>query len=449
MKRTIFLTSLAVIFFALIAIPRHVSKAASTINDSNAADRTVTYNKDIAPIIYKNCSSCHRAGEVAPFSLLTYEDAVKHAKQLEVVTQSRYMPPWKPEAGFGEFQDTRHLSDAEIALIKRWVDGGAPEGKASDLPKSPAFVEGWQLGQPDLVLKMPESYTLHAEGRDVYQCFVIPMNNDEDKYVAAIEFRPGNRKAVHHALVFLDHTGTARKLDAADPDVGYRSFGGIGFTPSGGLGGWAPGAAPYRLPDGVGRPVRKNSDVVLQVHYHPTGKVETDQSTIGIYYLKTPPKQISYSLPLAQRRLDIQPGNNNYKATAEFTAPMDLEVIGVAPHMHLLGREMKVTATLPDGSVKPLIYIKDWDFNWQGQYLYREPMTFPKGTKFQMEAIYDNSPENPRNPSNPPKRVTWGEQTTDEMALCFVSIVVKDEAEMAQLRNAFIQQQLGNRRARP
>ena len=446
-RLTILAAAVAITCLALLVVPRANLHAAVNDNDS---DKPVTYTKDIAPIFNKNCASCHRTGEVAPFALLSYKDAAKHARQIETVTQSRYMPPWKPEPGFAEFQDMRRLSDSEIALIKRWVDSGAPEGKASDLPPTPKFTDGWQMGQPDLVLKMPDTYTLKAEGNDVYQCFVIPINNDEEKYVSAIEFRPGNRKSVHHALLFLDNTGTARKLDAADPDVGYRSFGGVGFQPTGGLGGWAPGAVPYKLPPDTGRPVRKGSDLVLQIHYHPTGKPEPDQSTVGIYFLKKPPKQIGFSLPLAQPRLYLPPGENHIEVKSSFTAPADLEVVGVAPHMHLLGREMKVTATLPDGTVKPMIWIKDWDFNWQGQYLYEKPMTLPKGTRLDMVAYYDNSTGNLRNPNTPPKRVTWGEQTTDEMALCFVQLVVKDEAEARQLRAAMIQQQINNgTRVRP
>ena len=286
MKMKFRLLVVAVIFFGMVFIANLKGRSRPSDGDKGNTEKPVTYNKDIAPILYKNCTACHRPGEVAPFQLMSYRDAAKHAMQLATVTQNRYMPPWKPEPGFAEFKDTRRLTDNEIALIKRWVNSGTPEGKPSDLPPAPKFTDGWQLGQPDMVLKMPEAYTLKSEGNDVYQCFVIPINNDEDKYVSAVEFRPGNRKAVHHALLFLDNTGTARKLDAADPEVGYRSFGGIGFSPSGGLGGWAPGAVPYRLPEGAARPVKKGSDLVIQVHYHPTGKTETDQSTVGYISLK-------------------------------------------------------------------------------------------------------------------------------------------------------------------
>jgi mono/diheme cytochrome c family protein len=406
--------SLAAVFVAL---------AAAAGPAGAAPGQRVTYCRDVAPILYRHCAGCHRPGEVGPFPLLSYKDAAKRADFLKQVTAQRRMPPWKAEPGYGDFLDARRLSDDELHTLARWADGGAPEGDPRDLPPPPQFADGWQLGQPDLVLKMPEPFTVPAGGRDVFRCFVIPTGLAENRTVAAVEFRPGNRRVVHHALFFLDSLGAARKRDEADPGPGYASFGGIGILPTGILGGWAPGAQPHRLPDGVGRFLRKNSDLVLQIHYHTTGKEEIDQSSVGSTFTKKPADKILMGVVLLNRKVDIPPGAADYRLTASSTLRVDVHAIGVTPHMHLLGREMKVKAVRPDGREVPLVWIKDWDFNWQGQYLFRAPVALPRGTRLELEAVYDNSAANVKNPSNPPKRVQWGEQTTDEMCLCGVHVV--------------------------
>lgn len=408
----------------------------------------VTFNKDVAPILFQQCATCHRPGEVGPFSLLTYKDAAKRAEFLKDITADRRMPPWKAEPGFGEFHDVRRLTDDQIRTIAAWADSGAKEGKPEDQPPAPKFTDGWQLGPPDLVLKVSQAYTLKADGRDKYHCFVLPTGLTEDKTVSAVEFRPGNRKVVHHALFFLDGTGAARKREAAEggPGRGYDTFGGVGILPTGALGGWAPGATPRTLPDGLGMRLPKGADFVLQIHYHPDGKEETDQSSVGIYFTKKPAEKIVGGVPLVNRRLYIPAGAERYKTTASFTMPVDARAIGIFPHMHLVGREMKVVAVLPDGKEKPLIWIKDWDFNWQGQYRFVEPVALPKGTRLELEAYYDNSDKNPNNPNKPPKVVRWGEQTTDEMCLCGVQVVTDRPQDLALLRRGmmkFLAGQLG------
>ena len=384
----------------------------------------VTFNKDIAPLVFKNCATCHRPGEVAPFSLLTYDDVRKKAKIIVSVTQDRFMPPWHAEPGFGEFRDSRRLSDQQIGLFKQWYDQGLKQGNPADLPATPKFVEGWMLGQPDLVLKMARPFPIPAEGPDIYQCFVLPTNLNEDKYLTAVEYRPGNRRVAHHSLLYVDISGTARALDAKDPNVGYRSFGGVGFRPSADLTGWAPGNFPRRLPDGVVRVIKKNSDLVVQAHYHPSGKPETDQAEVGLYFSRQPAKKIAMTFPFFGPFLGIPAGDKNFQVKASFVIPGDVEVISVWPHAHLLGKEMKITATLPDGTVKPMLWVKDWDFDWQDQYQYVTPIKLPKGTRLDMEHLYDNSATNLRNPNKPPKVVRWGEQTKDEMAICFFQFVI-------------------------
>jgi hypothetical protein len=396
----------------------------------------ITYTKDVAPILWKNCAQCHRPGEVGPFSLLDYEDAAKRADFIAEITASRRMPPWKPEPGYGDFLDARRLSDRELSVLARWAENGAPRGDLKDLPPPPEFPEGWRLGEPDMVVKMPEPFEVAASGRDVFRCFVIPLDIAADRTVAGVEFHPGNRLVVHHALFYLDNTGKARKLDEADAGLGYRSFGGIGFAPTGGLGGWAPGATPRRLPEGMGHMLKKGSDLVFQVHYHPNGKPEADQSELGIFFTRGPVRKIAVSFALGSRDIEIPAGESRHRVAVSMTLPADIQAVGVSPHMHWLGKEMKLEATLPDGQVVPMVWIRDWDFNWQGNYQYQKLISLPKGTRLDLEAFYDNSAENPNNPNDPPKTAHFGEQTEDEMCFCFVQFVANTRPEYVDVLRA-------------
>ena len=397
-----------------------------------------TFNKDIAPILYDNCATCHRPGEVAPFSLLTYQDAAKRASLIATVTKKRYMPPWKPEPGYGSFDHTRRLTDEQIAQIQEWAEAGAPEGPAADKPAVPTFPSGWQAGEPDQVLKTSAPYMLPADGPDRFRCFVLPMNLDKTSYVSGAEFRPGNPRIVHHALVFLDTTGTARKLAAASGG-GYPCFGGPGFSGAGLVMGWAPGYTPLPAEPALSQTVRPGTDVVIQIHYHPSGKPEVDQSSIGLKFSGPPTKGRALLLVL-NRYLDIPAGESHYVVKASVMVPQDAELWGITPHAHYLATDMKVDARLPDGSVTPLIRIKDWDFNWQGQYRYEKPIKLPKGTKIELEYVYDNSAGNPHNPSHPPVRVRFGEQTKDEMALAFLGLVLPSPEDVQPFQRAVVLQ---------
>lgn len=391
--------------------------------------RKLTYARDVAGIIEKNCAVCHHAGEVAPFPLVTYQDVKKRAKQIAIVTSSRFMPPWKADS-HGEFLDERRLTDEQIATIQAWADEGAPLGDAKDLPPTPTFKSGWKLGPPDQVVGLTEPYKLSAEGRDVYRCFVIPTDGKEDRYLSAIEVHPGNRNIVHHLIAYVDTSGQARKMDAADPGPGYTSSGGgPGFLPAGFLGGWAPGNETRRLPDGVGNLLPKGADIVLEVHYHKSGKPETDQTQVGLYFAKGPVQKRIHQLLVLNPFFRIPPGEKHYEVTASMPVFKDITVLGITPHMHLLGRDMKVTAKLPDGTVKPLVSVPDWDFNWQLTYAYRQPVKLPKGTVVNLVAHYDNSDDNPRNPNHPLRAVGWGEQTTDEMCIAFLGYTVDGAAK--------------------
>ncbi len=393
----------------------------------SVAGSDVTYARDIAPLIHSRCLNCHRPGQVAPIMLTGYREAVARADMLVEVTQRRIMPPWIPGPDTGHrFVGERRLSDRELELLKTWARNGCPEGDPADQPPPPSFAEGWQLGTPDMVVRMPERFTVPADGPDILQNFVIPLELTEDRMVAAVEFHPGNRRVVHHAVLFLDDKQQARALDAKTAEPGYANFGGPGFLPSGALGGWSVGNTARRLPDNMGRYLKRGSDLVVQVHYHPSGKEETDQSELGIYFVDKPvsellalPGKLVGSIWMANYEMDIAPGEANYRRSTEYTLPRDVTMVGVVPHMHLLGKAMKVTARRPGAEPEVLVDIPAWNYNWQDEYYYERPFSLPKGTVLKVEAIFDNSAQNLSNPSSPPKRVTWGDETTDEMLFCF------------------------------
>lgn len=398
-----------------------------------AGTAAVTYTRDIAPILNAHCVACHWPGEVAPFALQTYADAVRRAKQLRVVTASRIMPPWKPNPHFGQFRGERRLTDAEISRLAAWVDAGAPEGNAADLPPSRRFLDGWQLGRPDLVLQLPEPVDIPADGPDIYQYFVLPSGLPTDRLMSAIEFRATNPRVVHHATVFVDTSGVARQLDAEDAGPGYRRAGGGGFTPAGSLGGWGPGVTPQPLPPGMGRLIPRDADLVLQLHFHPSGKPERDQSAIGIHFAPPETKQIVNEILVANMNLTIPAGAAKFRHRASYALPVDTIVLDITPHMHLLGREIVATATLPDGRVEPLILIEDWDFHWHDHYVYSRPLRLPRGTRIDVSAVFDNSDSNPRNPHSPSQTVRWGEQSSDEMCVCYFQVTTDQPDDLDKL----------------
>lgn len=399
---------------------------AVTATPASGTAASVTFTHDIAPIVFNQCMTCHRPGEVGPFPLTTYAEVKRKSKTILDVIDDSYMPPWHA-ASHGQFLNERKLTAEQKAAFHAWVAAGAPEGNPAELPPQPHFTEGWQTGEPDLVLEPSESYTLAAEGRDVYRCFVIPTGLTEDRYVQTVEVRPGNRSVVHHVIIYIDTSGEGRRLDAADPGPGYTSFGGVGFTPAGGLSGWVPGISPTALPSGVGYFLPKNADLVVQVHYHKDGKEETDRTRVGLFFNKQPVDKRYRSFPVAYRRLHIPAGADHYTAEANLPIPGNVTVLSVIPHMHWLGRDMVVTATLPDGTDQELVNVPDWDFNWQTSYWFKEPLKLPRGSSLHLQASYDNSAKNPHNPNSPPKDVTWGEQTTNEMCLAFVGYTVDAE----------------------
>jgi thiol-disulfide isomerase/thioredoxin/mono/diheme cytochrome c family protein len=395
-----------------------------------AARAAVTYTRDIAPILNQNCVTCHRAGEVAPFALETYPQARTWAVPIRDYTARRLMPPWKAVPGFGDFHDTRALTDAQIAALATWADSGMPQGAPKDLPPAPRFPDPteWSLGRPDLIVQPVRPYHLEAEGKDVYRNFVLPVDFTEDRYVSAMEFKPGNRAVVHHIVTYIDRTGESAKLDGKETEPGYTVPGvGIGVLKAEWGEVWVPGRTPRFLPPGVAVKIPKGAKLVMQVHYHKNGAVQTDRSQMALYFAKGDIHQVVQVAPLGNYMFLLRPGDSHQEVHAKLTLPVAVHVRTMFPHMHLLGKEMKVTATLPDGTKKPLIYVNDWDFNWQETYEYKEPVALPAGTVVELDAVYDNSEENPHQLLHPPRTVRFGEQTTDEMCFAFVGFTVDDQ----------------------
>ncbi len=387
------------------------------------------FTRDVAPILYQHCAACHHEGEVAPFPLITYDDAKKRARLIADVTRARLMPPWKPVEGFNHFAGERRLSEREIRVIGQWAAGGAPEGNRSLQMKAPVFTDDWKLGPPDLVVQVPEPVDIEADGDDTYQCFIVPMDLPRDRYIRAVEFRPSNRRVVHHALLFTDAAQAKRAAH-------YPCYGTIGLLPTEGLGGWSPGMAPIRMPEGAAVPLVANSKLVAQVHYHPDGKAERDQWRVGFYFTDQAPVRRVVDVGVASNRIDIPAGEAHYVVREHFTIPIAVDAVGVIPHAHLLCREMRGWAILPNGKKQWLLNLKDWDFNWQDQFHYAQPIRLPADSRIEMEFVYDNSEANPRNPNSPPLRVRWGPGTKDEMAGMHVQSIPVHMEELPELGKA-------------
>lgn len=408
----------------------------------------LTFNKDIAPIIFHSCVECHHPGGPAPFSLLNFEDVKKRAKQIAAVTRSRYMPPWPPEPGFGDFIGERRLRDEQIRAIQNWVDQGAAEGAGFTTPPAPKFSEGWQLGQPDLVIKATQAYTLPAGGSDVFRNFVIPVPVSSPRYVRAVEILPGNKKIVHHANIMIDRSGLARRRDEQDPEVGFEGMDvameSENFEPDSHFLFWKPGTPIHREPDDMSWRLDNGTDLVLNMHLQPSGKPEVIQPSIGLYFSDKAPGRFPMLLQLERDgALDIPAGKKDFVVTDEFQLPVDVDVLAVYPHAHYLGKDLQGFATLPDGTKKWLIWIKDWDINWQAVYRYTRPIFLPQGTILSMRYSYDNSPENIRNPNQPPKRVVAGNRSSDEMSHLWIQVLprARDDVRII-LQEALMRQRL-------
>lgn len=404
--------------------------AGPTESEPVSSGQQITFNRDIAPIMFGKCASCHHPGGAGPFSFLTYEDVKEHGRQIAAVTRTRFMPPWLPEPGNLKFADELRLSDQEIMLIQEWVQQGGVEGVPSDLPARPEFSEGWELGKPDLVLTARRPFVLPASGSDQYWNFILPVPINQTRWLKSIEIRPGQKRLVHHANVLVDRTQASRRREKS-PGSG---FGGMEirlesevFDPDSHFLFWKPGTIPYVEPDGMALRLDKGTDLVLNMHLQPSGKSEVILPSIGLYFTSHPATMYPMLLQIEHdAALDIPPGEKNFVVTDSLTLPVDVDVLAIYPHAHYLGKDMQALATLPDGTGKTLIHIKQWDLNWQAVYRYAEPVFLPKGTVILMKYSYDNSDGNRANPNHPPQRVTAGNRARDEMAHLWLQVLPRN-----------------------
>ena len=413
--------------------------AAGAIRSARGATAPPTFNRDIAPIVFQNCAPCHRPGQAAPFSLLTFDDARRKAKTIAEVTQRRTMPPWLAEKGDIEFHGQRGLSDAQIALIRDWAAAGTPEGEAKDLPPRPKFSGEWFLGKPDLIIEMTEAYPLMAEGADVYRHFVIPLPGDQVRHVRAVELLPDNPRVVHHAVMLVDRTSSARQLDARDPEPGFSGFMAAGQAqlPDGHFLGWTPGKIPHPLPAELGWRLNPGSDLVLQLHLKKTGKPETIRAKAGLYFSDKPATRQTYAVVLRDKDIRLPGGSTNVVARSEYTVPVDADLLSLYPHAHFLARDMEIELKRPDGSRQRLMRIPDWDFNWQDEYRLKTPLRVAAGSTVSFRYRFDNSSGNPRNPNKPPREIAYGRNASDEMAELLMQLLPVRDGDLAKLRSDY------------
>ena len=392
-----------------------------------------TFAADVAPLLFQHCATCHRPGGSSSITLLTYQSARTHARQIVQMTASRLMPPWQPDGAPGVFEGDRRLAPDEIAVFRRWADDGLLEGDASRVPRAPSFPTDWELGTPDLVLTMP-AYTLRADGPDMFRNFVLPVPVERMKYVRAWEFHPGNARVVHHATMQVDTTGRSSRYDEADPAAGYEGLiAPEARAPDGFFLDWAPGHRPNIAVPGTAWPLPPDGELVMMLHLRPSGRSEQIQASVALYFSDAPPARAPVMLRLTRQDLDIPAGATGYAVADRYVLPVDVELHTVQPHAHYLARAMTSVATRPDGSVVPLLTIRDWDFNWQDIYHYARPLVLPAGTVITMTIAYDNSSGNPRNPRTPAVRVGYGQQTSDEMAEMWFQVVPVRATDRAAL----------------
>lgn len=400
----------------------------------------VTYHEHVAPVVLKHCAPCHHPGGSAPFPLLTYAEVAKRASDIADVVARGYMPPWLPGPGPHRFEGERRLTSEERALLRRWVDQGAVTGDPQKSPPIPAFSSEWQMGEPDLVVKLPEAYTVPAEGKDIYRNFVLPLNLDRRRYVKGWELRPHSR-AAHHAFVRVDRSGEGRRRDRVDVEEGFPGMDlpAVIQAPSGHFASWQPGAAPQRNPPGLAWTLEPGTELVLQVHLQPTGRPEPFQPELGLYFTDQAPTNQPVKLGLGSFAIQIPAGSTNVVVRDEFVLPADADLLAVLPHTHYLGRRIEGRAVFPDGREEVLLLIPEWDFNWQGAYRYQEPVFLPAGTKVTMSLQFDNSAANVRNPFSPPRAVRYGPNTTDEMAELWLQLLPRDAAGASRFEQALVQ----------
>ncbi|HET9533569.1 MAG TPA: cytochrome c [Blastocatellia bacterium] len=407
------------------------------LQDATSADKpassAVTFTKDVAPVLYKNCVVCHRAGEAAPMSLVSYKEARPWARSIKEVILERRMPPWYADPRHTEFSNDRRLTQKEIDTIVAWVDGGAKEGDPKDLPPPPKFTEGWSIGKPDVVFSMTEEFNVPSEGVIPYKYFAVPTNFTEDKYVQFAEIRQGNRSVVHHVIVSVREPGEdplpppgeirLEEQTAAGQPRPNQASPRRGNSADGRLIGWAPGEDPLILRPGQAKLIKKGSMLIFQVHYTPTGEPAKDRTSIGLIFSRAPVEKRVITAGAVARNLEIPAGHPNFRVTSSFTFKEDSHIDSLHPHMHVRGKDFEYRLVYPDGTSKLLLSVPRWDFNWQLTYFFKEPVAAPKGSRLECVAHYDNSPKNKFNP-DPTKTVRWGDQTWDEMMIGYLDYTI-------------------------
>jgi tetratricopeptide (TPR) repeat protein len=411
--------------FALSAVA--IGTFARQLSPPVVPSTKVTFAHDIAPIVFHSCASCHHSGEAGPFSLLTYGEVKSHARQIADITSRRLMPPWLPSQESLPMEDDSHLSPEQIALFQKWVADGLQEGDPAQAPPAPKFAPGWQLGQPDLILKATKPFTVPASGSDVYWNFIFRSPVKSSRFIKAIEIHPGDKRLVHHANLLVDRTESARRQEKS---LG-SGFAGMelqieseSFDPDGHFLFWKPGSAPIQEPPGLALRLDPGNDLVLNAHLQPSGKSESIQPTIGVYFTDQPATKFPVLLQIENdRALDIPAGEKNFVVTDQFTLPEDVQLLAIYPHAHYLCRDMLALARFPDGTEKTLIHIPRWDLNWQAVFRLAQPESLPRGTTIVMRYRYDNSTDNIANPNNPPQRVRGGNRAVDEMAHLWLQVL--------------------------
>jgi tetratricopeptide (TPR) repeat protein len=394
---------------------------------------SVTFNKDLAPIVFEHCAPCHHDGGIGPFPLISYSDVAKHAAQLVAVTNTRYMPPWPPAHGFGEFKGDRSLSNQQIQLFADWLKQSKPEGNLADLPAAPNYSSEWQLGPPDLILKMDKPFMLPADGSDVFRNFILPSNVKQPRYVRGFELRMTNPRVVHHANVVLDRTQALRRRDGSDGQPGFPGMDVIteaaanNFDPDSHFLFYKPGSVLRPEPDDMAWRLDPSTDLVINLHLQPTGKPESVQAEVGLYFTDRVPTRKPMLVQLEHdSALRIPAGSTTFSVTDSLVLPVDVDLLAVYPHAHYIGKTFDAWATTHDGKRIPLLRILDWDINWQAVYEYKNPVALPKGTRLEMRITYDNSEHNPRNPNHPSRLVTFGDRSRDEMGHVWFQLLARN-----------------------
>jgi tetratricopeptide (TPR) repeat protein len=406
-----------------------------------------TWAEHVAPLLYENCTVCHHAGGPTPFSLVTYEDARAQGPAIVAVTAERRMPPFLPEPMDVRFTNERRLHPNEIELLRRWMVDGMPAGDPAAAPPSPKYEGGWSLGEPDLIVEMPESYLVRGGSEEEFRNFVVGTSLGDARWVKAVELRPGNTRVVHHATVRVDSTDSSRMEDARDPAPGWDEMFSVSDArpPGGFFLGWTPGLVPRENPAGMAWRLSPGTDFVIQLHLRPTEEDETVRSRLGVYFTERAPTREPLIMRLGAQAMDIAPGVSDYTVEDSFRLPVDVDAFGIYPHAHYLGTRMEAWAETPDAERIELLRIVDWDFNWQDAYEYEAPIRLPRNSVVHMRFVYDNSRANPQNPSDPPQRVLYGPGSTDEMAELWIQVAPRTPNDLATLDVALQRKQLEDR----